>query len=372
MNEKQFSASVPNYTTQQVIEAIYGKIFRYTTSGNFIRVNPCPLSGKDSIEGVFSIPQDNPHLWKSFMPSAFRTSDFSDLIDDVGCSKSLLFHYTEGNFIRALNLMKGIEGNTILDTFHTEIEKPVLSDKEISNISNSLFDKIKTDKEALRYLKNRGISAKSIAKFKLGVNEYGQISYPYTDSEGTVKYIKYKHREKGTSALGNNSKNSFYPFNTSAVLNQSFWIVEGEHDVISLSQKGINALAIGGQPSEEKKQYIKQLIRQQVEKSNSFLDEDERLQSIPRVSLCFDNDKAGREFEQEFYELLKDLKICLSLSRFNPLYKDIDDFIQSGRYSENEMVGYEGFSPKDLERVKEPWKLENMFNVFDKKESKKK
>ncbi|NCU41971.1 MAG: toprim domain-containing protein [Candidatus Moranbacteria bacterium] len=157
------------------------------------------------------------------------------------------------------------------------------------------------------YLNTRGIGDEIIEKRKLGFGKfYGKnwITIPIPDNQGSWAFLKLRRDPEDKD---NPDKYKFYPTGSGSSLYgvesignaQEVWICEGEFDQMILTQQGITAITSTAGAGTFKREWTETLVR------------------VPRVVICFDNDKAGKDGMDRIVKVLEEELENTSIFRAN-------------------------------------------------------
>lgn len=188
------------------------------------------------------------------------------------------------------------------------------------------------------YLKNRGLSDKTLEKFYIGYEPNfsegtgGQLWKAVIIPTSASTYIarntdlqadsKNRVRKHGMSLLFNYKK-------IMEQIDDYIFIVEGEIDAMSIEEVGANAVALGGVGNINK---LIQLVKQYPPKKP--------------LLIALDNDEAGKKATKELVEGLKKIDVkCLYSFELYEDYKDANEFLVNNRAgfidSINKALGFE-------------------------------
>lgn len=266
----------------------------------------CPFcnSGKKKHKtGGFSITEDG-QSWHCF--SCKKGGDALDLIGEM-----------EGTTNKEEQLKKV---NEIIGEFPAQ-PQPKKSEpsqleqekirKEAERQINSWHGRIDST-DAQNYLKKRGLTRKSVQRFKLGWDSETQaVVIPYPGYPYWIKRLVYpaedqhKYDKPKTSELGKEPI-----FNERALAQKEpVFVCEGQLNAISIEQAGGHAIAIGGVAGQQKLiEYVQNHIN-----------------STPPLIISFDNDQPGRDASQNLSEMLQN-KCCIGRFSYGDL-NDINDLL---------------------------------------------
>lgn len=177
------------------------------------------------------------------------------------------------------------------------------------------------------YLNNRGITDETIEKRKLGFGKfYGKdwIIIPIPNDQGSWAFLKLRRDPEDET---NENKYKFYPTGSGSSLYgvesienaQEVWICEGEFDQMILAQQGITAITSTAGAGTFKREWAEILVR------------------VPRVVICFDNDKAGKDGVDRVVKVLEEELENTSIFR-----ADLSEDMEKGGDISNYFGAYEG------------------------------
>lgn len=133
---------------------------------------------------------------------------------------------------------------------------------------------------ALRQLQERGVSIKTIIKWRIGFGK-GTYSIPIYDINNKMASLKFHKRFQTEGA-----HNQLYPWNAVHFKVQMVVLVEGEFDMYMLQQVGINAVT-------------------QTAGANSWNPNFTNYFKNKKVFIAYDNDQPGKVGAQEVYKQIK-------------------------------------------------------------------
>lgn len=160
------------------------------------------------------------------------------------------------------------------------------------------------NKQAIDYIKNRGIDLTLIDKFNLGYDKkYNTIVFPkdkYTYISRSI--IGKTHFKQGERTF----------FNQSALFNNESYciITEGEFDCLSFESMGCNAISLGGITS------INNLAKLNLPQNKTYI-------------LALDNDEKGIKATNELKNLLSQQNLMVVAMEYNVPYKDPNEYLTS-------------------------------------------
>lgn len=173
------------------------------------------------------------------------------------------------------------------------------------------------------YFSNRGLSQKTIDKFKLGYDPEKKVAtIPYNpDCKGCVHRILWNSDNKYCK-FGNEIFNidALYDSSVDALLFGSrdyVFICEGQIDAMSFEEIGLSAVGIGGVNE------VSKLVKQLKEKSSNKV-----------LVLALDNDKAGKRATGKFIEELAEAELnqeYIVISNIYEKFKDANEFLTTDR-----------------------------------------
>ena len=173
------------------------------------------------------------------------------------------------------------------------------------------------------YFVNRGLSKKTIERFKLGYDsEKNLVTIPYNpDCKGYVHRILWNSDNKYCK-FGNEIFNidALYESSIDALLFDSkdyVFICEGQIDALSFEEIGLRAIGLGGVNE------VSKLVKQLKEKPCNKI-----------LVLALDNDKAGKRAMGRFIEELAETELDQKYIVIGDLYgkyKDANEFLIADR-----------------------------------------
>jgi len=306
----QFKDSInKRISIHQILDGVLKHEYKELNTGNFIRINPSPISGKNNNSfsiGFLSSGLEFYTLWSS-------SSDFDEFksLPEKGTAADIIAcickDYEEVHqLIRGTGFLKLTPKTNI--EFETHINRDELSDIYSETLEKMTFQKLKYYKEIRKF------DNKTIAHFKIGfyrpikIEEkwFNYYSFPYMDINGVLQHIKYKiiennaPKEYKTSQIKNNSGGD-YLFNESDLNKKIVIICEGEHDVMRIWEKfthnknDIGVVGLGGNPSFKKIKKFKEANKKYI--------------------LAFDNDEQGEKYTEKFKLVFPESKIITGIGK---------------------------------------------------------
>lgn len=189
------------------------------------------------------------------------------------------------------------------------------------DIKNMELGYINSQEEVKKYLKERNFSEEEINKavelnFAIGISH--KLTIPYRDNMGRIRgiiarNINYSENDKLPKYLYSTGlKRDDTIFNLKKLNgNKELIIVEGILDCLIAQSKGIdNVISLGGTS----------LNIKQLELIKKY--------SPKRITLCLDNDEAGKKATLKIIELIRNTKIKLYISNLPDGIKDPDQLIK--------------------------------------------
>lgn len=270
---------------------------------------------------------DNVHHTAAFHINGTRYKCFScdkggDIFDLVGYMEGL----SKGDFIkhynRTLKIMRPyLDGDNLKKT--TKSRNDCVSGFTVPVDYTGYLHKCHNNVSQTDYFVNRGLSQKTIDRFKLGYDsEKNLVTIPYNlDCKGYVHRILWNSDNKYCK-FGNEIFNidALYESSIDALLFNSkdyVFICEGQIDALSFEEIGLSAIGLGG--VNEVSKLIQKLKERPTEKV---------------LVLALDNDKAGRratgKFIEELAEAELDQKYILDSDMYGR-YKDANEFLVADR-----------------------------------------
>ena len=173
------------------------------------------------------------------------------------------------------------------------------------------------------YFVNRGLSQKTIDKFKLGYDsKKNLVTIPYNPDykgyvdrvlrEGNSKYYKHGNELFNVDALYEVGINAWFSGGSDYV-----FVTEGQIDALSFEEIGLSAVGLGGVNE------VSKLIQKLKEKPSNKV-----------LVLALDNDKAGRRATGKFIEELAEDELdqkYIVISDLYGKYKDANEFLIADR-----------------------------------------
>ena len=176
--------------------------------------------------------------------------------------------------------------------------------------------------EGITYLKNRGISKDTANKFNLqfinnlkmkDFGPYNCIAVPTGDNSYTFRNISDTAPEKDKIRKGNSS----LLFNKKVLEEKDpVFVVEGEFDVLSISEVGYSAIGLGSTSNYHK-----------------FISEIKTYDSLPLLILSLDNDSEGIKFQELIKKELSELKIPFIEYNIAGSFKDANEALVKDKYT---------------------------------------
>lgn len=244
----------------------------------------------------------------------FSCDEGGDIFDLVGHIEKL----PKGNFIkhynRTLKIMRPyLDGDKPKKSREEYI--PEFSIPTVPTNYTEYLHKCHENVSQTEYFTNRGLSQKTIDKFKLGYDpEKNLVTIPYNlDCKGYVDRVLwdgnskyYKHGNEIFNIKALYSGNSDYVF-----------VVEGQIDAMSFEEIGLCAVGLGGVNE------VSKLVQMLKEKPSNKV-----------LVLALDNDKAGKRATGKFIEELAETELDQKYIVISDLYekfKDANEFLVADR-----------------------------------------
>ena len=253
--------------------------------------------------------------------NCFACTKHGDIFDLVAHMENLPSDWKK-HYNRALKIMRPyLDGNKpkkSREEYIPEFTVPVDYTEYLHKCHNNVTQ---TD-----YFTNRGLSRKTIDRFRLGYDaEKNLVTIPYNpDCKGYVHRILWKSDNKYCK-FGNEIFNIdalYYDPSDMALLfgkRDYVFVCEGQIDAMSFAEIGLDAVGIGGVNE------VSKLVKQLKEKP---FDNDKVL------VMALDNDKAGRRATGKFVEELAETELeqdYIVVSDLYGKYKDANDFLIADR-----------------------------------------
>jgi KaiC/GvpD/RAD55 family RecA-like ATPase/5S rRNA maturation endonuclease (ribonuclease M5) len=313
---------------------------------NAYRINPCPICGHKDHFTVY--PDSNSYT--SFSGCCQGGSIIDYMIEVEGLSQN-----------EAISKLKKMAGDTseILSTR----SKPtlVVKEPEVKKLSEGEKNEIalmvnEASKHQPGYFESRGLSAKTISKYKLGYLPQG-----HNKLGKSFKYV-LPVSEKFVIIRSNNEKDRYRNIGNTEILNTCYiedgsltdkkiFITEGYFDALSLEEIGFAAISLNSTAM------CDNLIKNIMENKDKVKDK--------QFILALDNDQGGRETTVKIKKALSELKVPFAeLTLKN--YKDINQYLiedRSGLLEEISKLPLKGtiyeylseeFELDQLKRLSEP------------------
>lgn len=249
----------------------------------------------------------------------FSCDKHGDIFDLVGYIEKL----PKGNFIkqynRTLKIMRPyLDGNKPTKSREEYIPEFIIPEDYTDYLRKCHENVVQTD-----YFINRGLSQKTIDKFKLGYDsEKNLVTIPYNPDckgyvnrvlwDGNSKYYKHGNELFNIEALYSEGINKFLFGNVDYV-----FITEGQIDAMSFEEIGLSAVGLGG--------------------VNEFSKLTQKLKKKPSnkvLVLALDNDKAGKRATGKFIEELAETELdqrYVVVSDLYGKYKDANEYLIANR-----------------------------------------
>lgn len=299
-----------------ILDNILKLDYKEVNTGNFIRINPSPISGKNN--NSFSIGKYSSGIeFYTLFSSSSDYNEFKDL-PEKGTAADILScickDYEEVHqLIRKGKFLK-------LEKVERVVKEYKIDREELRDLYQESLDKM--DFKRFKYYKSiRHFEDATISHFKIGFKNaikiddewFNYYSFPFFNEDG-LQHIKYKLIEKNapkdykTNQLSNNSGGDYF-FNEVDLNKEIIIICEGEHDAMRIWERftkdkpNYGVIAVSGKPS------IRKLKK--LPKDKEYI-------------LAFDDDEAGEEYTQKFKILFPDAKIMTGIG------KDPDEWFIQG------------------------------------------
>ncbi len=186
---------------------------------------------------------------------------------------------------------------------------------------------------ALEWLKSRGLTAETIAAFKVGEAERGGKTYAIFPYLRDGEFINAKHRniaDKHDMWQEKGSEPCLFGWHLVNPSDRQIVITEGEIDALTLHQFGFRALSVNAGAG-----------------NFQWLENDwDRLAQFSDIVVAFDDDEAGQKGAQEAIRRLGVDRCRLAIM---PGYKDANDALQAGMDGEYFFEAIKAAKPVDPE-----------------------
>lgn len=250
--------------------------------------------------------------------NCFACSEHGDIFDIVAHMENLPSDWKK-HYNRTLKIMRPyLDGNKpkkSREEYIPEFAVPVDYTEYLHKCHNNVAQ---TD-----YFVNRGLSQKTIDKFKLGYDpEKNLVTIPYNPDckghvdrvlwDGNSKYYKHGNELFNVDALYEVGINAWFSGGSDYV-----FVTEGQIDAMSFMEIGLDAIGLGGVNE------ISKLVERLKEKPCNKI-----------LVLALDNDKAGRRATGKFIEELAEDELdqkYIVISDLYGKYKDANEFLIADR-----------------------------------------
>lgn len=210
--------------------------------------------------------------------------------------------YADGSEGATVTPRKIISPKERLMALYSEEENPAdFTWQDYSKYYMECYKNLSNSKEAIAYLKKRGITGETAKRFKLGFDpNYSwapRVIVPVTKNFFLARDIRPDLTEKQDRFAKMKPKGAYPALFNSGALKQSskpVFIVEGELDAISIMQCGFEAIALGGLGNYNK--LIKAMLRNK--------------EHLPIIVLALDADEPGRKATRKIKKELETLELC--------------------------------------------------------------
>lgn len=250
--------------------------------------------------------------------NCFACSEHGDIFDLVAHMEDLPSDWKK-HYNRTLKIMRPyLDGNKSVKNQSIKIpEVPKIVDH------TEYLHKCHNNVAQTDYFINRGLSQKTIDKFKLGYDpEKNLVTIPYNpDCKGYVHRILWESDNKYCK-FGNEIFNidALYDSSVDALLfggREYVFVCEGQIDAMSFEEIGLSAVGIGGVNE------VSKLVQRLKEKPSNKV-----------LVLALDNDKAGKRATGKFIEELAEAELdqqYIVISNLFGKYKDANEFLTTDR-----------------------------------------
>ncbi|MCR5266765.1 MAG: toprim domain-containing protein [Cyanobacteria bacterium RUI128] len=184
----------------------------------------------------------------------------------------------------------------------------------------------------IKYFEKRGISEKTLIEYKIGINDKKEIIFPYYKN-GELTNVKYRTNlgnGKKTFRQEKDAESTLFGMDNVKDTDTLIW-VEGEVDVLSLAEVGINAVSVP-QGAQEKKLEC-------IENCYEFVDR------FKEHVIAVDNDANGDILKQTLLDRLG--KLNCKIVNWKQ-YKDANDVLVAGDNLTEFIENAETLSPKGI------------------------
>lgn len=250
--------------------------------------------------------------------NCFACSEHGDIFDLVAHMENLPSDWKK-HYNRTLKIMRPyLDGNKpkkSREEYIPEFAVPVDYTEYLHKCHNNVAQ---TD-----YFVNRGLSQKTIDKFKLGYDpEKNLVTIPYNPNckgyvdrvlwDGNSKYYKHGNELFNVDALYEVGINAWFSGGSDYV-----FVTEGQIDALSFEEIGLSAVGLGG-----------------VNEVSKLIEKLKGKPSNKVLVLALDNDKAGRRATGKFIEELAEDELnqkYIVISDLYGKYKDANEYLVADR-----------------------------------------
>lgn len=225
--------------------------------------------------------------------NCFACSEYGDIFDLVAHMEDLPSDWKK-HYNRTLKIMRPyLDGNK-----PTKSKEEHIPEFTISVDYTDYLNKCHENVAQTEYFTNRGLSQKTIDKFKLGYDpEKNLVTIPYNpDCKGYIHRILWESDNKYCK-FGNEIFNidALYDSSVDALLfggREYVFVCEGQIDAMSFEEIGLSAVGLGGVNE------VSKLVQKLKEKPCNKI-----------LVLALDNDKAGKHATGKFIEELAEAEL---------------------------------------------------------------
>lgn len=251
--------------------------------------------------------------------NCFACSEHGDIFDLVAHMEDLPSDWKK-HYNRTLKIMRSyLDGNKPVKNQSIKIpEVPKIVDYA------EYLHKCHNNVEQTDYFINRGLSQKTIDKFKLGYDpEKNLVTIPYNPDckgyvdrvlwDGNSKYYKHGNELFNVKSLYETEMNK----RLFGDRGDYVFICEGQIDAMSFEEIGLSAVGLGG-----------------VNEMSKLIERLKEKPSNKALILALDNDKAGKRATGKFIEELAEAELdqqYIVISNLFGKYKDANEFLTTDR-----------------------------------------
>ena len=301
------------FSVMDVIERFFPNDYQASPESNgWVHYNPCPFTCSSHF--AFCVHTDDSGFQVYQLKSTnFERDEYNELPESGTAAHILSVLFKNENEL--LRLLIGQDVKIKPPQQKSRIAtKPEKKHQPLEELERLQYYYRKAIENHTDYLTRvRKFSRETIEHFMIGYRSYDDVfTYPYI-LDGKIRHFKYKNAGKVYQMKDNSGGD--YLFNADALKQDRILFVEGEHDVMMVWQKyGIEAVGLGGN------------FGMFSEKYNQIVEACEG----KTVLLCFDNDDAGLDYNDDFQLWLVNVAKEVIEVGHTGEGKDPDEWIKSG------------------------------------------